>query len=136
MRFFKNFILQFRCKSCKKQSTLPIITVTRSDLESSLGSNFQVNCEHCAIRKEYHVNDVRAIANANYQVVILLTVIAIILAGILLLLGIGIISTLTLTIPLGFFLIYQQSVDRSVTLFNKNILPRDRNYVPKNKKII
>ncbi len=133
---FKDYLLTYKCQACKKTSKLNYFNVSRSDMENELGTNFQVSCEHCAIRKSYHVNDITAIPNRNYTFLIILAILGLLVAAIMFLLGKGVISTFSIGIPIAIYLIYRNNTEKAITRFNRNVLPRDRDYQPKNKKIL
>ena len=130
MSLIAGYQLIFKCKTCRKQSILKKSAYSRSDLENQTGTNFYTQCTKCLKNDIYHVNDVKAESSSNN--ILLLALIAIIIGGIftLFLFKAGFISTITLAIPVGIYLIYKSNVDKSINQFNKHYVSRTRNYKP------
>lgn len=89
------------CNSCSKETSINIGAATRVELENKVGTEFMVNCEHCAIDQKKHVNKIQAKPNVGY------TLLATALSGILTVFfwDMGFITTLSFALPV---LVWQQ----------------------------
>ncbi|MDA9773893.1 hypothetical protein N9B82_02960 [Saprospiraceae bacterium] len=108
---------------------------SRVDIENKYGSVLEIPCNSCQDRSTYHVNDIFARENK-----ILLTIGATIAFG-----SIGILILMSLSsifmlffilsaIPIFIQIARGEALKKRVSAFNKNFVPRERNYQPKNKK--
>lgn len=129
-----NFIkLSFNCKNCKEINFLKENAYARADLENQLGTNFHKKCTKCLTHNNYHVNDV--VASGSESMFLLFVLAAILLIGVLtlFLLQMGFISILTIALPVVVYVIYYKQTDATIQTFNKHLVSRNNNYVPKKK---
>ena len=133
---FDSFSLKYKCQNCKVVVDLGHFSQSRHDLESDLGTYFDVKCKECLSVRNYHTNDVYANEQMNTNLVIAFFCIFLIISGTMIVWKMGFIATATFGIPFVFWALYKQSVDKSVTIFNRTSVSRENNYQPKNKKTL
>lgn len=130
------YTLKFECSNCGEISRLKDNSLSRSDLESDFGTRFSVQCNHCLISKEYHVNDVNAYEKDNQTILVLMLFALFIGIAVLFLLNAGFVSMFAIGVPITVWSIYRAQAKRRITDFNQQLLSRERNYQPPNIKKI
>jgi len=124
----------YKCQNCKEEVTLQHFAHSRHDIESDLGTYFDVKCAKCLSTKKYHTNDIYAVAKTDTNLLIIAFCIVVFLSGAMFLWNLGYIATFTFGIPLFGWIIYKQSVESKITTFNRSNVSRENNYKPKKAK--
>lgn len=90
--------LTYTCRACKKQNYLPIKENTRPELQKRVNADeVKVNCNSCGNVDKRHINRITAIPDWR---IILIGVILGIIATLVFIGFLGLIATLTFSIPI------------------------------------
>jgi len=85
------------CQACKKQIFLPYKSNTRPDLQMELGGDeIKVNCNSCGKFNKKHINKITAVVDNR---LIFIGTIGGIILSIMLIYYIGLIASITLSLP-------------------------------------
>ena len=86
------------CKSCKEEITIKSKAITRPDLIAEKNETFRLQCQECAIEKEYHVNDVDAKSSNTMKTIGLIVGLSVLVITTLVFFLMGYISTIGIVI--------------------------------------
>jgi hypothetical protein len=92
--------LEYYCSSCKKANYYTPKAATRADLQMKMGDEVKVNCKNCGKQDKKHLNRITAVT--DYRI-ILVGVILGIISTIALWNYVGLIATITFSVPIFFW---------------------------------
>ncbi len=110
-------ILSTNCNNCSGEIVIKPKFTDRLELSKEVGKEFELKCPSCNDQIKYHVDSVKA-KIGNFKFIILILILGLSILMFYFLWGTGIISTMSLIIPAGIYIVWYNEENKKVLIFN------------------